>query len=136
MGNIHKTWKLEPKAPQVQISKPKVGGRFGEMETDTKIVESIQGCSATTPDPKGDQMIQGCIWPLGKLTFSLPSLFDLPCVDANEFVVYETKRVIPKILIKVESISCCDSDDDDEDLSDAKGLNEDGFYDDFLDDDF
>ncbi len=52
LGNIYKTYKLQPKAPMVQISKPKPQG--GGLETVTMTVESIQGCGTTTPDPKED----------------------------------------------------------------------------------
>ncbi len=99
LGNIHKTYNLEPTAPEVQISKPKPQG--GGLMTVTETVDSIQGCGQTTPDPKEDQMIEGCTWPLGKIINDDKAPLHSELVS-SEFVIYEPKRVIPKFLIKVE----------------------------------
>jgi len=138
LDDIYKTCKLQPKAPNIQITKTKPTEKvvnFRKTETVTKTVESIQGCGESMPDPKGDQIIQGCIWPLGEI---IDASSYCPGLGSSEFVVYETKKVIPKFLVKIGS----DSDDDEEDDNDLDDddeeddLPEDEDDEDLLDDDF
>lgn len=98
LGDVYKTYELQYNAPNVKNKK--AAEQPGEPKTIT--VESIHGCGELIPDPQEDQLIQGCIWPLGKIIEDKQAMLLLSELEANEFVVYETKRVIPKFLVKVE----------------------------------
>lgn len=64
-------------------------------------MESIQGCGLKTPDPQGDLIIEGCVWPLGERTQDPQAPFVSP-LPGNEYVVYKARRAIPNYLVKVE----------------------------------
>lgn len=64
-------------------------------------VNNIQGRGYWIPDPKEDQLIDGCVWPLGEgvLDDNDNKRMNL---KRNIYVVFNEMRVIPKYLVKVE----------------------------------
>lgn len=95
LGEVHQSYDLLPDAPTIKIQAP------GSLEMKTMTVESIQGMGWRVPDPQGDQLINGCVWPLGNKIYD-PTAQAQSQLHGNEFVVYNSSRVIPKFLVKIQ----------------------------------
>ncbi len=98
LGNVYKTYRLQPDAPNISVSKP--GGWFWESEVKT--VESIQGCGYSKMDPAGDIKIDGCVWALGNRVTDEERPYLADIIVGHEFVVYDEWRAMPKFLVKVK----------------------------------